>query len=97
VDTSEFTSSGRTEQFEIDRRRVNAIRDFEDAFERARDDLAFRMGGVLGDAINDAAGDDPNASASAFYSATQSIERVVLEYARGIRLALRALKLALSI
>jgi hypothetical protein len=76
----------------VDRlKNTNTIRGFKDAVERARDSLAFEMGGVLGAAINDAASDNPNASANAFYTATQSIKRVVLEHDRTIGLALRTL------
>jgi hypothetical protein len=96
VDNSEFTSGRGGRSIEVDRRRASARRDVEDDLARAHDDLAFKLGGVLSNAINDAVGDDPNASANAFYSATQSIERVILEHAREIQLALRALLRVLS-
>ncbi|HZZ21490.1 MAG TPA: hypothetical protein VFE60_02445 [Roseiarcus sp.] len=88
MDDLKHTDPGNRDQ-QLGRRR--ATREFEDALDRARDNLAFEMGGVLGAAINEATGDDPSASANAFFTATQTIKHVVLEHDRVIRLALRAL------
>jgi hypothetical protein len=90
VDNPEFTSSGRADQIEIDRRRANAVRDFDNDLDRCVDDLTFEFDKVVGYAIRDAAGDDQNARANAFFTATQRIERIVLEHGRAIHLASRA-------
>ena len=63
MDSSEFTNGGAEKQIEIDRRRA-AARDFEDDLDRARDDLVFEIGKVIGNAIDDVTGDDPSACAS---------------------------------
>jgi hypothetical protein len=68
--------------------RVGAIRDFEDAFDRARDDLAFKIGKVISYAINAAAGDDPSACAS--FTAERSVRRAIREQDWVIRRAWRA-------
>lgn len=75
MDSSEFTSGRDERQIEIDRRRVSAIRDFEDALDRARDDLAFEIVRVISKAIDDVTGDDPSACAS--YSAEQAVKRAI--------------------
>jgi hypothetical protein len=85
MDSSEFTSGRDDRQIEIDRRRVSAVRDLEDALDRARDDLAFEIIRVIRNAIDDVTGDDPSACAS--FTAEQAVKRDVREYDGVIRRA----------
>jgi hypothetical protein len=50
MDNPEFTSGADKKQ--IDRRRGSVIRDFKDALDPARNDLAFEMGRAINLAIN---------------------------------------------
>jgi hypothetical protein len=69
MDGPKYIAGGDKRQIEIDRRRASAIRDLEDAFERARDNLAFEFGRVISNAIDDVADDSPGA----FFAAQQSV------------------------
>ena len=89
MDTVEY-NDGDERQIEIDRRRASAIRDLEDVLDRARDDLAFKIGKVISYVINDATGDDPSACACASFTAERSVKRVIREQNRVIRRAWRA-------
>ena len=75
MDSSEF--SGGRDEININRRRANAVRDFEDDHDRARDDLLFEIRNAIHDAP-----DDPCA-------AVRAVERVLEDqdwvFKRGFR------------